>query len=324
MRYRRLGRTALQVSEVCLGTMNFGPETTEGDSRAIMDRALELGINFFDTANRYGGDLGAGATEEIVGRWFALGGRRREKVVLATKLYGAMSEWPNDGRLSARHIRAACDESLRRLQTDYIDLYQMHHIDRTAPWDEVWQAMETLVQQGKIIYVGSSNFAGWHIVQANERAAARGSLGLVSEQSHYNLLVRTVELEVLPACREYGVGVIPWSPLSSGLLGGVLRDDNTARRQSPQSLKRIEKLRPRLEKWEALCGELGEEPAAIALAWLLAQDGVTCPIIGPRTMEQFDGASMRALDVKLEADTLAKIDEIFPGPGGTAPEAYAW
>ena len=246
-----------------------------------MDRALELGINFFDTANRYGGDKGFGATESIIGRWFAQGGGRREKVVLATKLFGPMSEWPNDGRLSARHIRMACDESLRRMQTDHIDLYQMHHIDRTAPWEEVWQAMDTLIQQGKITYVGSSNFAGWHIARANEAAARRHTLGLVSEQSHYNLMVRTVELEVLPACREYGVGVIPWSPLSGGLLGGVLGDSERARRQSPLALKRIEKLRPQLEQWEQLCAELGEEPAAVALAWLLAQDGVTCPIIGP-------------------------------------------
>ena len=324
MRYRRLGRTALQVSELCLGTMNFGPETSEPDSWAIMDRALDLGINFFDTANRYGGNKGAGATEEIVGRWFAQGGDRREKVVLATKVYGAMTEWPNDGRLSARHIRAACDASLRRLQTDHIDLYQMHHIDRTAPWDEIWQAMDTLVQQGKVIYVGSSNFAGWHITQANEAAARRGSLGLVSEQSHYNLLVRTVELEVMPACRHYGVGVIPWSPLSGGLLGGGLNDPDTARRRNPQALRRIEKLRPALEKWETFCTEVGEDPAAVALAWLLAQDGVTCPIIGPRTMEQFDGASLRALDVSLDADALKAIDKIFPGPGGTAPEAYSW
>jgi aryl-alcohol dehydrogenase-like predicted oxidoreductase len=324
MNYRRLGRTALQVSELCLGTMNFGPETPEPESHAIMDRALELGINFFDTANRYGGSKGAGATEEIVGRWFAQGGGRREKVVLATKVFGAMTEWPNDGRLSARHIRLSCEDSLRRLQTDYIDLFQMHHIDRTAPWDEVWQAMDTLVQQGKIVYVGSSNFAGWHIAQANETAARRGSLGLVSEQSHYNLLVRTPELEVLPACRHYGVGMIPWSPLSQGLLGGVLGEDDTARRRSAVALKRIEKLRPQLEKWEALCAELGEAPAAVALAWLLQQDGVTCPIIGPRTMEQFDGASLRALDVTLSAESLQAIDRIFPGPGGTAPEAYAW
>ena len=324
MHYRRLGRTALRVSNICLGTMNFGPQTTEDDSFAIMDRALELGVNFFDTANRYGGDKGAGATETIIGNWFAQGGGRREKVVLATKLYGPMTDWPNDGGLSARHIRAACDESLRRLQTDHIDLYQMHHIDRSAPWDEVWQAMETLVQQGKIIYVGSSNFAGWHITQANEAAKQRGFLGLVSEQSHYNLAVRTVELEVLPACRHYGVGLIPWSPLSGGILGGVLGDHDSARRQSASSLKRIDKMRPQLERWEALCAEVGEEPAAVALAWLLAQEGVTSPIIGPRTMQQFDGASIRAVDLTLEADVLARINAIFPGPGGTAPEAYSW
>ena len=324
MRYRRLGRTALQVSELCLGTMNFGSETSEPDSWAIMDKALELGINFFDTANRYGGDKGAGATEEIVGRWLAQGGGRREKVVLATKVFGAMTDWPNDGRLSARHIRAACDASLRRMQTDHIDLYQMHHVDRTAPWDEVWQAMDTLVQQGKIIYVGSSNFAGWHITQANEAASRRHSLGLISEQSHYNLLVRTIELEVLPACRHYGLGVIPWSPLSGGLLGGGLNDPDTARRRNPQALRRVEKLRPRLEQWETLCADVGEAPAAVALAWLLAQDGVTCPILGPRTMEQLEGASLRALDITLEPDTLKAIDKIFPGPGGTAPEAYSW
>ena len=324
MRYRRLGRTALQVSELCLGTMNFGPQTPEDESFAIMDRAVELGINFFDTANRYGGDKGAGATEQIVGRWLAQGGGRRDKVVLATKLFGAMSDWPNDGRLSARHIRAACDASLQRMQTDHIDLYQMHHIDRTASWDEVWQAMDVLVQQGKVIYVGSSNFAGWHIAQANETAKARGSFGLVSEQSHYNLLVRTIELEVLPACRAYGVGMIPWSPLSGGLLGGVLGNDASSRRQSRSALKRIETIRPQLERWESFCADLGEPPAAVALAWLLAQDGVTCPIIGPRTMDQFDGASLRALDVTLDAASLSAIDAIFPGPGGQAPEAYAW
>ena len=149
MKYRRLGRTALRVSELCLGTMNFGPLTTEADAFVIMDRALDHGINFFDTANRYGGDKGPGATETIVGHWFAQGGGRREKVVLATKVFGPMTEWPNDGGLSARHIRDACDASLRRLQTDHIDLYQMHHVDRNAPWDEVWQAMETLVDAGQ-------------------------------------------------------------------------------------------------------------------------------------------------------------------------------
>ncbi len=322
MKYRRLGRTALRVSELCLGTMNFGPQTSETDSGVVMDRALEHGINFFDTANRYGGDKGAGATESIVGRWFAQGGGRREKVVLATKVYGPMTEWPNDGGLSARHIRDACDASLRRLQTDHIDLYQMHHIDRAAPWDEVWQAMEQLVEAGKVIYVGSSNFAGWHIAQANEAAKHRNFLGLVSEQSLYNLASRTVELEVLPACRAYGLGVLPWSPLAGGMLGGMLKKEATGRRNNPNP--RYESIRPQIEQWEAFCEQLGEEPAAVALAWLLAQREVTAPIIGPRTLEQLEGASLRATEIDLEEDALKELDTIFPGPGGRAPEAYAW
>jgi NDP-hexose C3-ketoreductase / dTDP-4-oxo-2-deoxy-alpha-D-pentos-2-ene 2,3-reductase len=321
MEYRRLGRTALRVSPLCLGTMNFGPLTSEADAGVIMDRALEHGINFFDTANRYGGDKGPGTTEEIIGRWFAQGAQRREKVVLATKVFGPMSPWPNDGGLSARHIRDACEASLRRLQTDHIDVYQMHHVDRSAPWDEIWQAMETLVEQGKVLYVGSSNFAGWHIVQANESAARRHFLGLVSEQSLYNLAVRTVELEVLPACRAYGVGVIPWSPLAGGMLGGAPRGEAVGRRKSLQP--RYESVRPQLEKWEKFCAELGEEPAAVALAWLLHQREVTAPIIGPRTLDQLEGASLRAAELKLGDDALRALDEIFPGPG-RAPEAYAW
>jgi aryl-alcohol dehydrogenase-like predicted oxidoreductase len=322
MKHRRLGRTALRVSELCLGTMNFGPLTSEDDAGVVMDRALEHGINFFDTANRYGGDKGPGATESIVGRWFAKGGDRREKVVLATKVFGPMTEWPNDGGLSARHIRDACDASLRRLQTDHIDLYQMHHVDRAAPWDEVWQAMENLVDAGKVIYVGSSNFAGWHIAQANEAAKHRNFLGLVSEQSLYNLASRTVELEVLPACRAYGLAVIPWSPLAGGMLGGMVKQEATGRRKNVNP--RYEAIRPQIVQWEAFCDQLGEEPAAVALAWLLAQKGVTAPIIGPRTLEQLEGASLRATEIDLEEDALKELDTIFPGPGGPAPEAYAW
>ena len=236
MEYTHLGRTGLSVSKLCLGTMNFGPLTVPADSHQIMDRAHEVGINFFDTANRYGAmttppgqaskstEAHSGWTEEIVGDWFAKGGGRREKTVLATKVYGAMGEWPNDGKLSALSIRRACEDSLRRLQTDHIDLYQMHHVDRDTPWDEIWQAMGVLIDQGKVLYVGSSNFAGWHIAQANAAAAARNMLGLVSEQSIYNLMTREIELEVLPAARQYGVGVIPWSPLQGGLLGGVLAE----------------------------------------------------------------------------------------------------
>lgn len=323
MQYTRLGRTGLKVSRLCLGTMNFGPHTSEPDSYAIMDRALALGVNFFDTADVYGWKKGEGVTEQIIGRWFAQGGGRREKVVLATKVYGAMGDWPNESRLSARHIRAACDASLKRLQTDYIDLYQMHHIDRDTPWDEIWQAMDQLVTAGKVLYVGSSNFAGWHIAAANESAKQRHSLGLVCEQSLYHLNARTVELEVIPACQHYGLGFIPWSPLGGGLLGGVLEKAAAGRRASDFVATRLEKNRDRIEAYEALCRSHGQRPADVALAWVLANPTVTAPIIGPRTLAQLDEANA-ALDLKLGADQLAALDAIFPGPGGTAPEAYAW
>jgi aryl-alcohol dehydrogenase-like predicted oxidoreductase len=323
MEYAHLGRAGLSVSRLCLGTMNFGPVTSEEDSFAIMDRAHELGINFFDTANVYGWKKGEGVTEQIVGRWFAKGGGRRDKTVIATKLYGSMGDWPNETHLSALNIRRACDASLKRMQTDYIDIYQMHHVDRNTPIDEIWEAMEVLRQQGKIIYAGSSNFAGWHIAKAQEAAKRRHFTGLVSEQSHYNLLTRTVELEVLPVCEDYGLGVIPWSPLAGGLLGGVLRKIDKGRSASDNMRVQLEKHRDKIEQYEAFCDELGEDPANVALAWLLAQTAVTGPIVGPRTIEQLEG-SLRALEIKLDDKALTRLDEIFPGPGGTAPEAYAW
>ena len=323
MEYTQLGRTGLKVSRLCLGTMNFGPQTNEPDSFAIMDKALELGFNFFDTANVYGWKTGEGVTEQIVGRWFAQGGGRREKVVIATKVYGNMGEWPNSSRLSALHIRRACEESLKRMQTDHIDLYQMHHVDRSTPWEEIWQAMEVLVQQGKVLYAGSSNFAGWHLARAQETARARNFMGLVSEQSLYNLKDRMVELEVLPACKAYGLGVIPWSPLAGGLLGGVLQKITEGRRFEKDTQKEIEEKRSKLEAWETFCKELGEKPADVALAWLLHNPAVTAPIIGPRTLDQLTG-SLRAVEIKLDEAALKKLDEIWPGPGGEAPEAYAW
>ena len=323
MEYTRLGRTGLKVSRLCLGTMNFGPLAPEPESHAIMDEALELGINFIDTADVYGRKLGEGVTEQIIGRWFAQGGGRRDQVVLATKCYGKMAERPNGRGLSALHIRQACDGSLRGLQTDHIDLYQMHHVDRECPWEEIWQAMEQLVRHGKVLYVGSSNFGGWHIAQACEQAARRHFMGLVSEQSLYNLDARMVELEVIPACQAYGLGLLPWSPLAGGLLGGALQQAQEGRRASENMQARIAKNRAKLAAWEALCAELGHPPAAVALAWLLHQPAVAAPIIGPRTREQLrDGAG--ALQVELTAETLARLDQIFPGPGGPAPEAYAW
>jgi aryl-alcohol dehydrogenase-like predicted oxidoreductase len=320
MQYTNLGRTGLKVSRLCLGTMNFGPRTTEPDSYAIMDRALEHGVNFWDSANVYGGKKGEGITEQIMGRYFAQGDGRREKVVLATKVYGDMGEWPNTSRLSALHIRKACEDSLKRLQTDYIDVYQMHHVWREAPWDEIWQAMELLVQQGKVLYIGSSNFAGWHIAKANEAAKNRNFLGLISEQSLYNLNARTVERDLLPACEDYGLGVIPWSPLAGGLLGGVLGTIDAGSRR--EGIKLDDAMRGKIEKWEALCAELGEFPADVALAWLLHQKAVTAPIIGPRTLAQLDG-SLRALEISLSEETLKKLDEIFPGHK-PSPEGYAW
>jgi aryl-alcohol dehydrogenase-like predicted oxidoreductase len=333
MEYTNLGRSGLSVSRLCLGTMNFGPLTTPADAHTIMDHAHELGMNFFDTANRYGlAPAGqqvdnprahVGWTEEIIGDWFASGGGRRERTVLATKLYGAMGEWPNEGRLSALNIRRSCDASLRRLQTDYIDLYQMHHIDRETPWDEIWQAMEVLVTQGKILYVGSSNFAGWHIAQANDTAAGRGFFGLVSEQSIYNLMTRAIELEVLPAAVDYGVGIIPWSPLNGGLLGGVLRKEREgARRVLGRSRETVERNREQLGAYEDLCEEIGEEPGTVALAWLVHQEAVTAPIIGPRTLSQLDDAQ-RALTLLLDEDILKRLNAIFPGYK-PAPEHYAW
>jgi len=328
MQYKHLGRSGVQVSRLALGTMNFGMVTDEPTSFKIMDEALGAGINFFDTADVYGGpqspDMpkGYGVSEEIIGRWLTKGGRR-ERIVLATKVYQPMETGPNDRQLSAYHIRKACEDSLRRLQTDHIDLYQMHHIDRRTPWEEIWQAMELLVQQGKVIYVGSSNFAGWDIATAQCSADARRFMGLVSEQSLYNLNARTIELEVIPACRHYGLGIIPWSPLSGGLLSGALRKATAGRRAEPRIQQQIEQHRSQLEAYETLCQQLGQEPADVALAWLLHNPVVTAPIIGPRTLEQVTG-SLRALNITLSDETLRRLDEIWPGPGGEAPKAYTW
>jgi NDP-hexose 2,3-enoyl reductase len=326
MEYRHLGRTGLRVSPLCLGTMNFGPRTSETDSHAVMDAAHEHGLNFFDTANRYGSTKGE--TEEIVGRWFAQGGGRRDKTVLATKLYGDMTDWPNDGKLSAYNIRRACDASLQRLQTDHIDLYQMHHVDRATPWEEIWEGMSVLRQQGKVLYVGSSNFAGWHLAAAQASAAERKLVGLVSEQSLYNLMSRWVELEVLPAAEHYGLGVIPWSPLAGGLLGGVLaKQAEGVEGRGTANAEGIEENRAALEAYEAFCRDLGENPADVGIAWLLTRPAVTAPIVGPRTVDQLT-ASLRAIDLVLDEAALARLDELFPAPfprgSRPAPEAYAW
>ncbi|MEC0368710.1 aldo/keto reductase [Paenibacillus chibensis] len=326
MQYTYLGKSGLKVSRLCLGTMNFGPATDEQEAFRIMDAALDAGVQFFDTANIYGWGQNSGLTETIIGRWFAQGGGRREKVVLATKVHGNMhdeADGPNGTEgLSAYKIRRHLEGSLKRLQTDHIELYQMHHVDRSVSWDELWGAFERAVAQGKIGYVGSSNFAGWQIAQAQGEAQKRHFLGLVAEQHKYNLNCRLPELEVLPAAKAMGLGVIPWSPLDGGMLGrnALKKLEGTRSGNNP---KKIEQHRAQLEAFAELCNELGEPQDNVALAWLLTHPAVTAPIIGPRTLEQFE-SSLRVIDIKLEEDVLKRLDEIFPGPGGEAPEAYAW
>ena len=323
MDYTQLGRSGLEVSRLCLGTMNFGQWTPEAEAHLIMDSARGHGINYLDTANVYGDSAGKGGTEKIIGNWFARGGARREGTVLATKLYGDMSGLPNEGKLSALNIRRALDASLTRLQTDYIDVYQFHHIDRNTPWDEIWQAMETAVAQGKILYAGSSNFAGWHIATAQAEAKRRNFTGLVSEQSIYNLLTRDIELEVIPSAVSNGLGIIPWSPLQGGLLAGVLRKEQEGKRRLEGKVSELlERNRAAIGQYEDFCAELGHEPGDVGLAWLLHQPAVTAPIVGPRTLGQLD-AAVRALTVSLDSASLTRLDEIFPGRR-PAPEHYAW
>ncbi|WP_435060006.1 aldo/keto reductase [Streptomyces sp. bgisy060] len=329
MKYTQLGRTGLKVSRLVLGTMNFGPQTDEPTSHRILDAALDAGLNFVDTANVYGWGENKGRTEEILGTWFARGGGRREKTVLATKVYGSMSPggepWPNEDRLSALNIRRAVDASLKRLRTDHIDLYQFHHVDRLAPFEEIWQAVDVLVQQGKVLYAGSSNFPGYKIAQANEAAARRGTMGLVSEQCLYNLHERRAEMEVIPAARDYGLGVIPWSPLHGGLLGGVLKKETAGKRRTEGRAAETladPAVRAKLQAYEELLDKHGLEPGETALAWLLTRPGVTGPIVGPRTPEQLSSA-VRALELELSDELLSSLDEIFPGPG-PSPEAFAW
>ncbi|MGW7414117.1 aldo/keto reductase [Streptomyces sp. NPDC054863] len=332
MKYTQLGRTGLKVSRLVLGTMNFGPQTDEADSHTIMDAALGAGVNFFDTANAYGWGNNKGRTEEIIGSWFAKGDGRRDKVVLGTKVFANMAgdgeePWPNHDKLSAVNIRRSVEASLKRLGTDYIDVYQFHHVDRSTPFEEIWQAVDVLIQQGKVLYAGSSNFAGWHIARANETARRLGSYGLVSEQCLYNLAERRAEMEVVPAAQEYGLGVIPWSPLHGGLLGGALkkeREGGGARTASGRAADELAKpeVRARVQAYEDLLDKHGIAPGEAALAWLLTRPGVTGPIVGPRTADQLASA-LRATQLELSAEVLAELDEIFPGPGAS-PEAFAW
>ena len=318
MEYRRLGRSALRVSPVALGTMNLGPVTPEPEAFRLLDRAVDAGINLIDTADQYGGHLGTGATEALIGRWLATH-PNRDHLVLATKVHEPVGDGPNDRGLSAFHIRRACDASLARLGVDHIDLYQLHHLDRAASWDEVYEATDRLRSQGKITYLGTSNFPAWAIAAGAERATAAAGLGPVAEQHLYNLVQRSAELEVLPAALHYGVGVLPWSPLAGGVLGGPPGRDSVRRKAAGE---RIHSMQPALDRWAATCRDLGHPPAVVATAWLKDRPGVTAPVAGPRTEAHLD-AALAAAELTLEPAVAEELDRIFPGPG-PAPEAYAW
>lgn len=332
MKYTYLGRTGMKVSRLCLGTMNFGTRTSQEESFKIMDRALDLGINFFDTADVYGANATGyhGLTEEIIGKWFAQGNNRRERVILSTKVYNEMDntiEGVNDAPgISAYKIYRHLDASLQRLQTDHVELYQMHHIDSRINWDEIFGAFENVIQNGKAYYVGSSNFGARHLAYARAAADKRHFLGLVSEQHKYNLLCRLPELEVLPAAQELGMGVLTWSPLGGGLLADHLLDGTNLESHS----KRAELVKNmsleqhnQLQRYADLCKELGESESNVSIAWILSNPAITAPVIGPRTVEQLENI-VHALEINLTPDVLAELDDIFPGPGGSAPEAYAW
>lgn len=321
MEYGKLGRTGLLVSRLCLGTMNFGCSTDKTEAFRMMDAALEAGIQFFDTANNYGFlTENEGITEQIIGEWFAQGGGRRESVILATKVHEAMRnplDGPNGGKgLSIYKVRRHFEESLKRLRTDHVEIYYMHHIDKTVTWDETWDVFQNLFDQGKIDYIGASNFPAYELALAQSEAKARHFMGISVEQDCYNLTGRLPELEVLPACRKLGMGFVAWGPLAGGMLAGS-SEEGVRRKQTD------ERKRTKAEAYSALCREAGMQEADVALAWLLANPVVTAPIIGARTLPQLE-KNIRAVEVKLPKDFMAKLDELFPGPGGEAPEAYAW
>lgn len=328
MQYTYLGKTGLKVSRLCLGTMNFGPNTEEKEAFRIMDCALDAGINFFDTANMYGDRNGGwrGWTEEIIGRWFALGGGRREKVVLATKVFEPMKnglDGPNDEPgLSAYKIRRHLNASLERMKTNHLELYYMHNPPPHATWEELWGVFESLVHSGTVDYIGCSNFAAYQIVLAQWEAARRHFLGLTVSQTKYNLLSRLPELELLPAARELDLGFLCWSPLQGGMLSGSLLG-NVASGQ--RSGKYVDSLSPQrlqqLEAYRALCRDYGQDEATVSMAWLLSRPGVTAPLVGPRTAEQLED-SLKALEWTLPAELDRQLDQLFPGPGASAPKAY--
>lgn len=311
MEYRNLGRTGVKVSQLCLGTMMFGRSTGEGDSIEIIERALDEGINFLDTANIYA----FGESERIVGKALARTGKRSD-VVLATKAFFPLDrENPNAGGLSRRHLIEACDASLERLGTDRIDLYQLHRPQSDIPIDETLRALDDLIRAGKVRYIGTSMFPAWKMVESLWAAKELGLNRFVAEQCTYHLLDRTAEREVLPAAQTFGLAVIPWGPLCGGLLTGKYRRDDTSAAGRWQGGKDNFD-RPITEAAYALveahvehAADKGCTPSQLALAWNAAQPGVTAPIIGPRTMEQLID-NLGSVNVQIDADDAERIDAI--------------
>ena len=325
MDYRSLGRTGVQVSSLCLGCMMFGGRTGPDDSYAIIDRALDAGINFLDTANVYS----RGRSEEVTGEALKRSGRR-ERVVLATKVHGTMAEDdPNARGNSRRHIVEQCEASLRRLQTDYIDLYQLHRPQPDIPIDETLRAMDDLIRAGKVRYIGTSTFAAWQVVESLWVSKELGLHRVVCEQPPYNLLDRRIERELLPMARTFGIATIPWSPLGGGLLTGKYRrgedlpeDSRFAQPgRTPQQQRRMnDAIWDVIEPLESLAQEKGCTLSQLALAWCVQQPGVSSPIIGPRTMEQLED-NLGALTVTHTDEDRARIDAIIP-PGRMVSPFY--
>ena len=321
MEYRSLGDTGLMVSELCLGCMTFGREADEGDSRKIVDRFLDAGGNFLDTADVYS----KGLSEEITGRAIKA---VRDDVVLATKVFFPMGEGPNDIGLSRKHVTQGCEDSLRRLGTDYIDLYQVHCWDGVTPLQETLSALTDLVRSGKVRYIGVSNFTGWQLMRSVRVSEANGLERFACLQPQYSLVERNIEREVLPVCVEEGLGVIPWSPLGGGFLSGKYRRGE----KPPQGSRISEAVESMEEYWDRraternwatldvvgrISEELGKTYAQISLNWLLRQDGVTAPIIGARTLEQLEdniGASGWKLTEEqlVELSEASAIEDVYP------------
>ncbi len=317
MEYRSLGRTGVKVSSLCLGCMMFGGKTTPADSAAIIDRALDAGINFLDTANVYS----IGRSEEATGEALKRNGKRNQ-VILATKVHGKMGPGPNDMNNTRRHIIEQCEASLRRLQTDWIDLYQIHRPQSDMPIDETLRAMDDLVRSGKVRYIGTSTFAAWQLLESLWVSKEYGLNRFVCEQPPYNLLDRRIERELLPMAQSYGIATIPWSPLAGGLLTGKYNRDSQPPEDSryanldanPMYRRRMnDAIWDVIEGLEVIAKEKGVTLSQLSLAWVMHQPGVTSPIIGPRTMEQLED-NLKAADVAITDDDRRAIDRVIrPG-----------